>query len=245
MFEGLQEDQLAGALEALLFVTDEPVGVLVLAQMLEVDATRVDEELHRMAEVFEREGRGIQLREVAGGWRLFTHPAFHELIERYVISWDTRRLSSAALETLAVVAYGQPVTRAQISAIRGVNSESALNTLVERGYVREAGTVDAPGQPVLYATTHTFLEKFGLRSTADLPDLCEFAPDEKTAQLIRERLGAPDPAAADAGADSAQGMPGERDLPSPEQLVADAQAAFFGAVEKIDFDKLVFNTDDE
>ena len=242
MFEGLQDDQLAGALEALLFVTDEPVGALVLAQMLDVETARVDAELHRMAESFEREGRGIQLREVAGGWRLFTHPAFHELIEQYVISWDTRKLSSAALETLAIVAYGQPMTRAQIASVRGVNSDSAINTLIERGYVREAGTLDAPGQPILYATTRTFLEKFGLRSTSDLPALEEFAPDEKTAHLIRERLGAPDPNAV-AGAEGE--IPDVRDLPTPEQLVADAQASLFGTVEKIDFDKLVFNTDDE
>ena len=195
-----------------------------------------------MADAFEKDGRGIQLREVAGGWRLFTHPAYHDLIEQYVISWDTRKLSSAALETLAVVAYGQPITKAQISAVRGVNSESALNTLIERGYVREAGVIEAPGLPILYATTRTFLEKFGLRSTSDLPDLEEFAPDEKTARLIRERLGAPDPALA---SDSEEGMPDERDLPTPEQLVADAQAALFGAVEKIDFDALTFNMDDE
>ena len=241
MFEGLQDDQLAGALEALLFVTDEPVGALVLAKMLDVDTARVDEELRSMADAFERDGRGIQLREVAGGWRLFTHPAYHDLIEQYVVSWDTRKLSSAALETLAVIAYGQPITKAQISAVRGVNSESALNTLIERGYVREAGVVDAPGQPILYATTRSFLEKFGLRSTSDLPDLEEFAPDEKTARLIRERLGAPDPSTVD----GAQAVPDVRDLPTPEQLVADAQTALFGAVEKIDFDKLVFNTDDE
>ena len=243
MFEGLQEGQLPGALEALLFVTDEPVGSLELAQMLEVDTVRIDEVLHELADSLERDGRGIQLREVAGGWRLFTHPAYHDLIERYVISWDTRKLSGAALETLAIVAYGQPITRAQISAVRGVNSESALNTLIERGYVREAGVIDAPGQPILYATTRTFLEKFGLRSTADLPDLTEFAPDEKTEQLIRERLGAPNPAAA--GADGTDAVPDARDLPTPEQLAAEAQAALFGAVEKIDFDKLVFNTDDE
>ena len=236
MFEGIDLEHLPGALEALLFVTDEPVSALTLAKMLDENVEEIELALEALQRKLEDDARGVQLREVAGGWRLYTHPAYHELIEQYVLSWDTRRMSNAALEVLAIVAYAQPVTRAQISAIRGVTSDGPLNTLVERGYVREEGTADAPGNPMLYATTRTFLEQYGLRSPADLPDLEEFAPDEKTAQLIRERLGAP--AAADQ-------VPDERDLPSPEQMVADAQAALLGVVEKIDFDQLTFNTDDE
>ena len=236
MFEGIDLEHLPGALEALLFVTDEPVSALTLAKMLDENVEEIELALEALQRKLEDDARGVQLREVAGGWRLYTHPAYHELIEQYVLSWDTRRMSNAALEVLAIVAYAQPVTRAQISAIRGVTSDGPLNTLVERGYVREAGTADTPGNPMLYATTRTFLEQYGLRSPADLPDLEEFAPDEKTAQLIRERLGAP--AAADQ-------VPDERDLPSPEQMVADAQAALLGVVEKIDFDQLTFNTDDE
>ncbi|MBQ9041871.1 MAG: SMC-Scp complex subunit ScpB [Eggerthellaceae bacterium] len=236
MFEGIDLEHLPAALEALLFVSDEPVSALTLAKMLDENVEEVSLALENLQKQLEDSSRGIQLREVAGGWRLYTHPAYHELIEQYVLSWDTRRMSNAALEVLAIVAYSQPVTRAQISAIRGVTSDGPLNTLVERGYVREAGTADTPGNPTLYATTRTFLEQYGLRSPADLPDLEEFAPDEKTAQLIRERLGAP--AAADA-------IPDERDLPSPEQMVADAQASLLGVVEKIDFDQLTFNTDDE
>ena len=236
MFEGIDLEHLPGALEALLFVTDEPVSALTLAKMLDENVEEIELALEALQRKLEDDARGVQLREVAGGWRLYTHPAYHELIEQYVLSWDTRRMSNAALEVLAIVAYAQPVTRAQISAIRGVTSDGPLNTLVERGYVREAGTADAPGNPMLYATTRTFLEQYGLRSPADLPDLEEFAPDEKTAQLIRERLGAP--AAADQ-------VPDERDLPSPEQMAADAQAALLGVVEKIDFDQLTFNTDDE
>ena len=164
MFEGLTEDQLEGALEALLFVTDEPVGALTLAKMVEAEPKQVEVALESIAARFESEKRGIQLREIAGGWRLYTHPSFHDLVEKYVVSWDTRRMSQAALEVLAVVAYGQPITKAQVSAIRGVTSDTALNTLVERGYVREAGVAEAPGNPTLYATTRTFLEKFGLVS---------------------------------------------------------------------------------
>lgn len=237
MFEGIDLEHLPAALEALLFVTDEPVSALTLASMLDENVEEIELALESLQQRLETDARGIQLREVAGGWRLYTHPAYHELVEKYVLSWDTRRMSNAALEVLAIVAYSQPVTRAQISAIRGVTSDGPLNTLVDRGYVREAGVADTPGNPTLYATTRTFLEKYGLRSPADLPDLEEFAPDEKTAQLIRERLGAP--AAAEAA------MPDERDLPSPEQIVADAQASLLGVVDKIDFDKLTFNTDDE
>ena len=176
MFEGLQKDQLAGAIEAMLFVTDEPVGTIALADMLEVDPADVESALVGLRDKLEAENRGIQLREVAGGWRLYTHPAYHELIEKYVLSWDTRKLSQAAMETLAIVAYTQPTTRAQVASVRGVNSDSSINSLVEKGLVREAGTADTPGNPTLYATTRAFLEKFGLRSTADLPDLSEFAP---------------------------------------------------------------------
>ena len=190
MFQGLQEAQVKGAVEAMLFVTDEPVGVIALADMLECDPALVERACHELRDDLAAREGGIQLREVAGGWRLFTHPAYHELIERYVLSWDTRKLSGAAMETLAIIAYTQPVTRAGIASVRGVSSDSAVNSLVEKGLVREAGTADTPGNPTLYATTRAFLEKFGLRSPADLPDLPEFAPDEETRRLITERLSA-------------------------------------------------------
>lgn len=237
MFEGLDSGQLPAALEALLFVSDEPVNAITLASMLEVETSEVQQALLDLQGALETSGRGIQLFEVAGGWRLYTHPAYHELLEKYVLSWDTRKLSAAALEVLAIVAYMQPVTRNQISSIRGVTSDGPLNTLVERGYVREVGTAETPGNPTLYGTTRTFLERYGLTSLKELPPLESFAPDEKTASLIRERLGAP--------ALDSDGIPGESELPSPEQLVAEAAATMAGVVEKIDFDKLTFNTDDE
>lgn len=265
MFSGLQEDQIKGALEALLFVSDEPVGTIALSDMLEVDPVDVESALVDLRSQLEAENRGIQLREVAGGWRLYTHPVFQELIERYVLSWDTRRLSQAALETLAVVAYGQPVTRSDVASIRGVNSDSSINSLVEKGLVREAGTADTAGAPTLYATTGVFLEKFGLRSTADLPDLGQFAPDEDTCDLIRERLSAtrePVRVAEDARVqdDGWEGLEFEFDdeteatSPSDEsrdgapseatRRLADAMASNFGLVEKVDFDGLTFETDD-
>lgn len=243
MFEGLKEDQLCGALEAMLFVTDEPVNPLVLSEMLEVEPAKVEEALDALRTRFEEEGRGIQLREVAGGWRLFTHPAYHELIEQYVLSWDTRKLSQAALETLAIVAYTQPATRASVASVRGVNSDSSINSLVEKGLLREAGQADAPGNPTLYATTRGFLEKFGLRSTDDLPSLDAYAPDEKTKQLIRERLSATK--------QDVVAMPQELPLDgvnpaqAAQEMLTQAMAQGLGLVEKIDFGSLEFDFDEE
>ena len=319
MFEGLDQAQLSGAIEAMLFVTDEPVGVIELADMLEADPKLVERALVDLREKLEREQRGIQLREVAGGWRLYTHPAYHDLVEKYVLSWDTRKLSQAAMETLAIVAYLQPCTRAGVASVRGVNSDSSINSRVEKGLIREAGQADAPGNPTLYATTRGFLEKFGLRSVRDLPDLDEFAPDDATRQLIRERLSAggqearvaPEAQVPDGEADDPLGglqfdfedegaggaltsekgsrgvgaggenrssrqaaperaaaggqLPLSADDPdrdasgshaafpagdgpasnAAQQMLADAMAQSFGLVEKIDFDNLKFETDDE
>lgn len=287
MFQGLQEDKLKGAVEAMLFVTDEPVGAVTLAQMLECEVSLVQEALFELRDAFEREDRGIQLREVAGGWRLFTHPVYHELIEKYVLSWDTRKLSNAAMETLAIIAYTQPVTRAGVASVRGVNSDSSISSLVEKGLVREAGVADTPGNPTLYATTHGFLEKFGLRSVADLPDLADFAPDDETRRLITERLsatrkdaevseeharlmaaammdaelegearqvldgeasarplfGGEENAEAEAGEGAAAPTTGA--AKTTEAMFAEAIASTLGVVDKIDFDALVFETDDE
>ena len=165
----MQSPDISGAIEALLFVSDEPVGALTIAEMLEVDLKAVEAALDAIRARLEAEDRGVQLREVAGGWRFYTHPRYHGLIEKYVLSWDTRKLTQAALETLAVIAYNQPITRAGVTSVRGVNSDSPINSLVEKGLVREAGRdKNAPGQPILYATSRTFLEKFGLASTRDL-----------------------------------------------------------------------------
>ncbi|MCL2632274.1 MAG: SMC-Scp complex subunit ScpB [Coriobacteriia bacterium] len=183
-------ENIEAAVEAMLFVSDEPVSAAVLARILEKSPTEVDTALSSLATRLQEEERGIQLREVAGGWRLFTHPAFHELIENYVISWDTRALSQAALETLAVIAYHQPCTRQTINGVRGVNSESVVLSLIEKGLIREAGRDAGPGSAILYATTRTFLEKFGLKSIRDLPPLADFAPDEASRDYIRARLSA-------------------------------------------------------
>ena len=134
----MQSPDISGAIEALLFVSDEPVGALTIAEMLEVDLKSVEAALDAIRARLEAEDRGVQLREVAGGWRFYTHPRHHGLIEKYVLSWDTRKLTQAALETLAVIAYNQPITRAGVTSVRGVNSDSPINSLVEKGLVRDA-----------------------------------------------------------------------------------------------------------
>lgn len=181
-------DSLRGALEALLFVSDEPVSAARLAKLLDASPGDVDAALSNLAEEYRETERGFQLREVAGGWRFYTHPAYHDVIEKYVLSWDTRRLSQAALEALAVVAYHQPVSRQGINAVRGVNSEGVLASLVEKGLVREVGRDKNAGNAILYGTTRTFLEKFGLKDINELPPIAEFAPDTDTERSIRERL---------------------------------------------------------
>ncbi|MHB1016809.1 MAG: SMC-Scp complex subunit ScpB [Coriobacteriia bacterium] len=181
-----------GALEALLFVSDEPVPSTRLSKILEVATAEVDDTLHALAAEYANDERGFQLREVAGGWRMYTHPAYHQQVEEYVLSWDTRRLSQAALEALAVVAYHQPVTRQGVNAVRGVNSEAVISSLIEKGLVREAGRDKNTGNAILYGTTRTFLERFGLKDLAELPPLEEFAPDPETERAIRERLNALD-----------------------------------------------------
>lgn len=181
-------DSLKGALEALLIVSADSVGAPALAAVLEVEASEVTAALKELAEEYANANRGFQLREVAGGWRLFTHPAYHDQVERYVLSWDARKLSQAALETLSVIAYHQPVTREGIRAIRGVNSDGVIASLKEKGLVREMGHDAERGQAILYGTTAAFLERFGLRSVRDLPPLEDFAPDEESKRFIRERL---------------------------------------------------------
>ena len=184
----LNPNSLKGALEAMLLVSSDPVSASALAKILDVTPGEVASLLAELKVEYEEANRGFQLREVAGGWRLFTHPAYPEQVEALVLSWDTQRLSQAALETLAVIAYHQPVTREMVKGIRGVNSDGVISSLVEKGLVREMGRDPQRGQAIIYGTTNAFLEKFGLKSTRELPDLEQFAPDEESRRFIRERL---------------------------------------------------------
>jgi len=167
---------LPAVLEALLLVTDEPVPATVLAQVAEVPVPGVEAALAALAADYDASGRGFALREVAGGWRLYTREDCAPYVERLVLDGQSARLTQAALETLAIVAYRQPVTRQRVSAVRGVNVDGVVRTLVARGLVVEAGT-DAETGAVLYRTTRLLLEKLGLRSLDELPPLAPFLPD--------------------------------------------------------------------
>jgi len=165
------------ALEAILMVVDEPVTELTLAQVLEQPTERVSAELASLAAGYTAQGRGFELRRAAGGWRFYTHPDQAAHVERFVLDGQSVRLTQAALETLAVVAYKQPVTRSRISAIRGVNCDGVVRTLVTRGLIEECGTEPESGAH-LYRTTNLFLEKLGLDSADQLPPLAPFLPDD-------------------------------------------------------------------
>ena len=184
----MDSGSLKGLLEALLLVSDDAVPATDLARAAGAAPGEAASALAELSAEYADANRGFQLREVAGGWRLFTHPAYHDQVADYVMSWDTRRLSQAALETLAVIAYHQPVTREGVRAIRGVNSDGVIASLREKGLVREVGRASDRGQAQLWGTTRLFLEHFGLRSIRELPPLEDFAPDEESRRFIRERL---------------------------------------------------------
>lgn len=185
---------LGGAVEALLFVSSEPLSPKEIAELLEISPEATLDLLHDLQREYEEGARGFRLREIAGGWRLFSAPDYHDVVQSFVLSWDRSKLSQAALETLAVVAYHQPVTREGIRAIRGVNSDGVLASLIEKGYLREAGHSRESGGGAgakTYRTTPQFLEHFGLASLKDLPKLEDFAPTEEAKEFIRERLSSP------------------------------------------------------
>jgi segregation and condensation protein B len=169
--------RLRGALEAILLVVDEPVPEMVLAQVLERPTEVVRRALGALAEEYTREGRGIEVRRAAGGWRLYTRDEFAPYVERFVLDGQQVRLTQAALETLAVIAYKQPVTRTRVSAIRGVNCDGVIRTLLTRGLIDECGTEPDTGAH-LYRTTVLFLERMGINSVDELPELAPFLPDD-------------------------------------------------------------------
>ena len=164
------------ALEAILLVADEPVPEVLLAQVTERPTGQVAEALRALAAEYTRQGRGFDLREVAGGWRYYTREDCAPLVERFVRDGQEVRLTQAALETLAVIAYRQPVSRARVSAVRGVNCDGVIRTLVLRGLVEDSGT-DTETGAILYRTTGYFLERMGLAALDELPDLAPFLPE--------------------------------------------------------------------
>ncbi|MFZ3062213.1 MAG: SMC-Scp complex subunit ScpB [Actinomycetota bacterium] len=179
---------LKAILEALLFVVDEPLSLKKLSEVTGETEQDVEKALEDLRQDYESGERGIHLKEVAGGYRFYTHPGYASYVEKLVLSSDFRRLTQAALETLAIIAYKQPLTRAEIKEIRGVSVDSVLNNLISKGLVQEVGREQGPGQPALYGTTKRFLESFGLGSLDDLPPLGEFEPAEETKSKIRLKL---------------------------------------------------------
>ncbi len=165
-----------GALEAVLMVVEEPVDEVSLASALGITVDRVNLLLDEIAREYDRDGRGFELRHVAGGWRVYSRPEYAPVVERFVLDGQTAKLTQAALETLAIVAYRQPVSRARVGAVRGVNVDAVMRTLVSRGLVEEAGNDPETGA-VLYRTTQYFLHRIGLRSLDELPALAPFLPE--------------------------------------------------------------------
>jgi len=223
---------LEACLEAILLVVDEPVAEVVLAQVLERPRDEVARALRELAASYDDQRRGYDLRQVAGGWRFYTREECAPVVERFVRDGQEVRLTQAALETLAVVAYRQPVSRSRVSAVRGVNCDAVMRTLTLRGLVEEAGTEHETGA-ILYRTTGYFLERLGLAGLDELPELAPFLPDQieeaaNQAGVVPERIevpaGQPGEAPEQTGvpADRAEDAPGQaEDAAGPAEVTAE------------------------
>jgi segregation and condensation protein B len=173
------------SIEAILMVVDEPVSEIILAQVLEKSVDEVDAALAHLVTTYD--DRGFSLRKINGGWRFYSNPDYHLAVEKFVLDGQQSRLTQAALETLSVIAYRQPVSRARVSAIRGVNVEAVMKTLVTRGLVEESGIEHESGA-ILYKTTSYFLERLGLNSLEDLPALAPYLPNLDSLDEILDSL---------------------------------------------------------
>jgi segregation and condensation protein B len=183
------------AIEAIVMVAVEPVPPDLLAQLLEQPTALIDRVCAQLAAAYDEAGHGFQLVKVAGGYRYQSHADLAPYVERFLLDGQRARMSAAALETLAIVAYKQPLSRAQIASIRGVDPDGVLRTLQARGYVTEVARDPGPGQAILYGTTASFLEKLGLNSLADLPPIAEFVPGADVVEALEHglRIDAPTP----------------------------------------------------
>jgi len=181
-------EELGRAVEAVLMVAVEPVPTGILAELLEEPVDRVEEVCDRLAASYAADNRGFVLARIAGGVRFQTHPDLAPYVERFANRDVSHRLSTAALETLAIVAYRQPVSRAQISSLRGVNVEGVVRLLEQRGYIAAVGRAEGPGQPILYGTTDLFLERLGLDRIDQLPAVEDYLPGADVARELEEGL---------------------------------------------------------
>jgi segregation and condensation protein B len=176
------------AIEAIVMVAVEPVAPDLLAQLLEQPTAAIERLCAELAAAYDEAGHGFQLVKVAGGYRYQSHADLAPYVERFLLDGQRARMSAAALETLAIVAYKQPLSRAQIASIRGVDPDGVLRTLQARGYVTETARDSGPGQAILYGTTPAFLEKLGLNSLADLPAIAEFVPGADVVEALEYGL---------------------------------------------------------
>ncbi|GHH57290.1 SMC-Scp complex subunit ScpB [Streptomyces candidus] len=197
----MSEQDLRGSLEAVLMVVDEPASAAHLARVLDATEREVTDALRELADEYTGQGRGFELRLVAGGWRFYSRARYADAVEAFVLDGQQARLTQAALETLAVVAYRQPVPRSRVSAVRGVNCDGVMRTLLQRGLVAEAGTEPETGA-ILYRTTNYFLERMGLRGLDELPELAPFLPEADAIESeTQEGVPSFDPDAPDTDAD--------------------------------------------
>jgi len=188
----MEEIQLQRVIEALLFVADRSVTMEQIRTVTQAETAKIRQCLEAMREEYDRAGRGFRLREIAGGYCFVTADELSGFVKAYALSKEKRRLSTASLETLSIVAYRQPITRAEIEFIRGVNVEGGIHTLVEKGLIKIVGRKEVPGRPLLYGTTRQFLDHFGLGNLKDLPKLAEFTEkDIELPESLREAEGAP------------------------------------------------------
>jgi segregation and condensation protein B len=185
------------AVEAIVLVTEQPIDTNVLGQLLELRPAIVEELCRELAAEYEAEGRGFQLARVAGGWRFQSHPDQAPYVERFVLDGQSAKLSAAALETLAIVAYKQPISRAQVASIRGVSVEGVMRTLQQRGYIAEVGRDPGPGQAVMFGTTLGFLEKLGVDHLGELPALGDFVPGADVVEQLERGLRPDGPTVAE------------------------------------------------
>ncbi len=176
------------ALEGILMVAMEPVSPSMLSQLLEVPQDDIEDLCQRLAMAYADAGHGFQLVKVAGGYRFQSHPDVAAYVERFVLDSQQARISAAALETLAIIAYKQPISRGQIASIRGVDPDAVMRTLQARGYIAEVGRDEGPGQAVMFGTTSLFLERLGLATLADLPSISEFVPDASVVEALERGL---------------------------------------------------------
>jgi segregation and condensation protein B len=207
------DDQIASfkrAIEAVVLVAHDPVEPELLAQLLEQPVASVAQWCEELRAEYAAQRRGFELARVAGGYRYQTHSEQTPYVERFVLHDQKARLSGAALETLAIIAYKQPISRAQVASIRGVDPDGVIRTLQARGYIDEVGRDDGPGQAILFGTTPQFLEKLGLDSLDDLPPIAEFIPDADVVEALERGLRAkPDDPADETGHDAPPAGDGE------------------------------------